>query len=410
MIEVEIKNFQSIEHTRVRVEGFTALVGKSNIGKSAIVRAIKAALTGAADDNFVRHGSTCKRETKGTKKCECYCSVHLTTEGIDLLWEKGDSRNYYKFNGTDYTALGKGTPDFLEKGFGLVKVGDSRIMLQVADQFRHEGGGPIFLLDEPGSTAADVLSDVAQLDRINVATKLSEKDRREAVAQRKVREKDVMDLRLQLAGYDGLDAALVQVREVEAVEARIQTARVERDRLEHWRTGATTVSRQIKALSPVVALEPPDARALSDARRRFQALGSQLVAMGGRQAYLASLDRLGDVSEPPPIAPVQAALGGFQRLSGWLSVLRRHKDLFARWKDVESAQMPDAEALGKARRAADALGMMRRHTALLESKARLEATLAQLDAEYEKISSEIDELGVCPTCAQPVSPVVHTHA
>lgn len=410
MIEVEIKNFQSIEHTRVRIEGFTALVGKSNIGKSAIVRAIKAALTGAADDNFVRHGSTCKRETKGTKKCECYCSVHLKTDGIDLLWEKGDSRNYYKFNGTDYTALGKGTPEFLDKGFGLVKVGDSRIMLQVADQFRHEGGGPIFLLDEPGSTAADVLSDVAQLDRINVATRLAEKDRREVTAQRKVREKDVIDLRLQLVDFDDLDATLVRVREVEAAEARIQETRMARDRLEHWRAIATTVSRQIKALSPVVALDPPDVRLLPEARRRFETLGTQLVAMGERKAVLARLDRLGEVSEPPPITSIQTALGGFQRLAGWLFALRRHKDLFAHWKGVESVQVPEADTIGKARRAADVLGMMRRYTALVESTTRLEASLVQLDAEGEKISSEIDELGVCPTCAQPVSPVAHAHA
>ena len=33
MIEVEVRNFQSIEHISLKVEGFTALVGRSNIGK-----------------------------------------------------------------------------------------------------------------------------------------------------------------------------------------------------------------------------------------------------------------------------------------------------------------------------------------------------------------------------------------
>ena len=46
MLDVEIRNFQSIDHVHLRVEGFTALVGRSNIGKSAVVRAVKAALTG----------------------------------------------------------------------------------------------------------------------------------------------------------------------------------------------------------------------------------------------------------------------------------------------------------------------------------------------------------------------------
>src|SRR5580700_10412737 len=127
MFEVEIRNFQSIEHISIRIDGFTALVGKSDIGKRAIVRAVRAALTGATGTSFVRHGVACHRRIRGSKTCECYCSVHMSTEGFDLTWEKGDKRNLYVFNGQDYGVPNRGTPDFLErpkllKDFGLVKI------------------------------------------------------------------------------------------------------------------------------------------------------------------------------------------------------------------------------------------------------------------------------------------------
>lgn len=123
MLDVEIRNFQSIEHVHVVIDGFTTLVGRSNLGKSAIVRAIKAALTGAPEETSVRHGPKCEREVKGTKSCKCYCSVHIKTEGFDLLWEKGGDKNEYVFNGAKKTAVGKGTPDFLDESFGVVKSG-----------------------------------------------------------------------------------------------------------------------------------------------------------------------------------------------------------------------------------------------------------------------------------------------
>jgi predicted ATP-dependent endonuclease of OLD family len=61
MIEIEVNDFQSISHTAVTIDKFSVIVGRSNIGKSALVRAIQCALTGAVGTDFVRHGATCDR-------------------------------------------------------------------------------------------------------------------------------------------------------------------------------------------------------------------------------------------------------------------------------------------------------------------------------------------------------------
>jgi hypothetical protein len=174
MLLLEVSNFQSIEHAEVCVDGFTALVGRSNIGKSSVVRAAKSALNGVQGTAFVRHGPGCLRRTKGAKNCKCFSTVKITGDGIDILWEKGDAVSRYVVNGEIFEAIPKGFPDFLKPGFTPVQVGDRSVSLQVADQF-----DPIFLLGETGTTVADVLGDVARLDSINTATRLAEKDRRE---------------------------------------------------------------------------------------------------------------------------------------------------------------------------------------------------------------------------------------
>mgnify|MGYP001228451488 CR=1 FL=1 len=113
MIEVEVRDFQSIEHATIKIDGFTALVGRSNIGKSAFVRAVQACVTGAPVGAYVRHNALCPRKTRKAKECRCQCSVHIRAEQFDLLWEKGDFINRYTFNGTVYDKANQGTPDFL---------------------------------------------------------------------------------------------------------------------------------------------------------------------------------------------------------------------------------------------------------------------------------------------------------
>lgn len=53
---IEVVGFQSIRHAELQLSGWTSLVGESDVGKSAIVRAITAAMTNWRGDHFIRHG------------------------------------------------------------------------------------------------------------------------------------------------------------------------------------------------------------------------------------------------------------------------------------------------------------------------------------------------------------------
>src|SRR5574343_133418 len=261
MIRIEIRNFQSIEHTVIQVQGFTALVGRSNIGKSAIVRAVEYALTGASGTNFVRHGATCARRLKG-KTCKCFASVHITGPGMDLLWEKGDAVNRYVYNGAEYEAIARGFPEFLKPYFTPIKAGDVHTMLQVAPQW-----DPLFLLNATGGTVADVLSDIACLDSINVAMRLSDKDRKADMATLKVRQTDAERYRESLRGYVGLDAALDakeavadRLKEIEAANRSVVT-------VQGYQRAHDTVSAEISRLDGVTAVTVTDTTDMLNAAR-----------------------------------------------------------------------------------------------------------------------------------------------
>lgn len=397
MIEVEVRNFQSIEQVALKVEGFTALVGRSNIGKSALVRAVKAALTGAPVSSFVRHGRACLRRTKKAKTCKCFCSVHLKAANFDLLWEKGDAINRYTFNGQVYDKAEKGTPDFLNPAFLPVKIGDRQELLQIADQF-----SAIFLLDQTGGVVADVLSDVARLDRINVAMRMAEKDRKEAVSTRKVREKDVVDLQEKLNGFAHLDVAVAQVEQVGADLEVIETAASKVEKLDRFMAAGSAIGQRIRALEAGLATVVPDKTDLTAPRDLLVQIDGWLLDYAEQTAAIGKLTPV-EALDVPVRGGIQMAHATFSQLAQWHAQLVAFRDLFAAMKPVEALPPLDASGLKTALVELDRLrGFQFRFGFVERALVKLEEDYEAILVEEKEAHDEIEALGVCPTCVRPL--------
>ena len=53
---LRIRNFQSLEDIDLELGQFTVIIGESDTGKSAIIRALKYALINKVGTGFIRHG------------------------------------------------------------------------------------------------------------------------------------------------------------------------------------------------------------------------------------------------------------------------------------------------------------------------------------------------------------------
>jgi hypothetical protein len=401
MVEVEVHNFQSIEQAKVQIDGFTVLVGRSNLGKSSIVRAIQCALTAASGTDFVRHGSTCERRTKGLKKCKCFASVRIRTSALDLTWEKGDTVNRYKVlragekETTVYDKVGQGTPEFLQPAFCPVQIGSSQELIQVSEQF-----SPIFLLNQSGNAIADVLSDVAKLDEINLAMGLVAKDRKADVATRKVREQDILKLGKALEAYSGLDDVLADVERVEKLQGGTETAGALLEQLDGFLGKARTLTLALKALKDATTPSLPEGPAL-------EAMASKAVTL---KAYCetatiksARIKKLRGIEETrlPDDASIRAALEKSSRIEAWLAQLQGFKDKLSRWQGLEKQVLPDPSPISTG------LGNIARMQGLLDRLVKVKTSLAQVqqqltlaEAEEKHVLEEIQGLGICPTCSQ----------
>lgn len=455
MIEVQIENFQAIDHLKFQIEGFTAIVGRSNLGKSSIIRALKAALSGADGNNFVRHNpETCARVLRGVKKCQCFCSVQFKFEdGRRLLWEKGDVVNKYTAWDADgektvYSNVGgKGSdaPAMLEKGFSQIEIGAKKNLLQVADQFN-----PLFLLDLSGTVVADVLSDVAQLDEINKAMRLVSKDRRSASSTRKVREEDVKTVEVKLEKYEKLDITLQQTNQVEqsheyvllhlgkvdliagflsnyirvgtalqALKKAVSPAVPEVEPLNSFAVKYSEADRmlgdleesvtEVRALLGVQKVTVPDIEVVQDTASKLEKaseLHKRLTAVAYAVRDLRGVDNV----EVPSLPNLGEKADSLKALSRWQTRLDVLESTLGQYEGFDSVVLRSPGVVQMTR---DHLSGVSR---FLDRQVSLEAVITQTEKELEEAAAEeasiLDEfkaLGVCPTCSQNITPEGHAH-
>lgn len=398
MIEVEVRNFQSIDRATFRIDGFTVIVGRSNIGKSALVRAVRAALTGASASGYVRHGAACLRRVKGSKTCKCYASVHLRGKDFDLLWEKGDALNRYTFNGQVFDKAERGTPEFLQPAFSPIRVGDRSETLQVSDQFN-----PIFLLDQSGGAVADTLSDVAHLDRINEAIRLVERDRKDTAATRKVREKDVTTLATRIESYAGLDDTLLEVQRMADQQGEIERSEASLLAIESYLERASSVTTVIKSLQAATLVEVPDTALITSPVRHLDELADFDVRLSRLQNGIASLEGVDEICLPSPQGMKETA-SRLAALNGWVGRAVDVKGWLSPAKAVEDATVPSSQTLRDTYGVFSTIGSYVVNLGLIEeSVSALERQLAAVMEEERAVRSEQDALGVCPTCVRPVA-------
>jgi hypothetical protein len=448
VIDVEIKNFQAIDDLKLEVEGFTALVGRTNIGKSSIVRALKTALSGGSGSDFVRHDArACARILNGAKSCKCCSSVKVMFgEGQGFLWEKGAKGiNRYTVwkDGVEvvYDRVGQSMdlPEVLGAEFAPVKLGPSQSLLQVTSQFEAP-----FLLDLSGGAVADVLSDIGQLDDINQAMAAVSKDRRSAIATRKVRESDVKVLVEQLVSYAALDDHLAKVEALGAHGGRVTEASGRLallDRLLEAVTAATRGIRQLRAalehsvpeLDPVrgglgavgkvhafqeawisrsaetagieraLRHELPDVKALSVKAERWRKARTWEAALAERERTVERMARVGHLAVPG--VSWRSAFEALRQVSVWLGTLVALKAAFEKAARLQKVKVPDtAPVMSLCRRLLEAgrfAALMIRLEQEIESDAQ---QLRDCVEEMRCVLAEFRSLGICPTCHQDITP------
>lgn len=217
MIRCRIQNFQSLEDVEIEIDGFTAITGQNNTGKSAVVRSIAGTFQNASGDSFIRHGTT-------EAKVELdFC------DGTTLVWGR-NKKPFYSINGAPLIYPGRGVPDELSTfKVNPVDLGGQEVWPNIGKQFK----GQIFLLDLPGSLLAEAISDPNSISVLNGGLRGSETDKREAAS----------NLKNKISERNEYNALALKFSNWNSIEESLKCLETENTRLEDNKDVNDTLSR-----------------------------------------------------------------------------------------------------------------------------------------------------------------------
>lgn len=192
--KVILENFQSHKYTSIEFDrGLNIIVGASDSGKTAILRAIKWALyNDPAGDYFIREGAT-----------EASVSIFFSDKTSIKRYRSRSKNTYFVYDkdgGEEkYEGFGLQVPEEVIDTTGIEKIlldKDTSKAINISDQL--EGA---FLLSEKSSTKANSIGYLVGVDLIDDALSNTLRDVRNLKSDEKKYEKEINDLNEELKEY-----------------------------------------------------------------------------------------------------------------------------------------------------------------------------------------------------------------
>lgn len=193
-----LENFQSHKYSElVFNEGMNVIIGPSDSGKSAIIRALKWVLYNEpAGDYFIRENEN-----------QCSVTIH-TNDGFILKRYRTRSKNGYSLtypNGEEliFEGIGSSVPDEIIDTIGIRKIqldSDESASINIGEQLE----GP-FLLSEKTSTRANAIGRLVGVNILDDAIKETVKDIKNINSRKKNLEESLDNINSELESYIYLD-------------------------------------------------------------------------------------------------------------------------------------------------------------------------------------------------------------
>ena len=391
-IVLSVKDFQIIKNASLTFQpGLNAIIGQSNNGKTALFRAAKACIYNEPGTTSVRNG------------CSQY-AVGIQMNGHTVICQKGQS-NVYKIDGTLFQKIGRTQLPEVAGALGIreLNLNGSNEQLNFWDQMEKP-----FLLDRSETELFRFIVDSGKDSNITQALKSLASDRQ------------------------GIS------REITMIEGMIAQAEISVKSFEEKLENSDKV---LEVCNRIIQLGPEINRlkSLKEVISKFTSLKSSLdVAQSELNADVNLLnlvevraDRLGTEIKKKDV--VTSILNNVNvksveraRLQEEINILKSLEDSrlnedFSRYKllselitkstyirdeiqKLNNVKVPDiteefTNNFNKLLRLCDILRLYKSNKSQIDI---VEASLNNIKLELEQAQNEIDSIGICPTCGQPL--------
>lgn len=235
--KISIYNFQSHEESHLELHnGVNVIVGTSDSGKSAIIRALRWLVYGKPrGDGFC---SWWGGETR----------VEVVTDSHTIIRTKEKEKNEYQLianNGEKlkFNAFGNDVPEEVLKALNMDDI-----------NLQRQGDSPFLISNTPGEVAQH-FNRMAQLEKIDIGLKNINSTIRETIQKKKFTEEEYQRKKKELSEYkylDELETAVKYLEEKNYMRTKFQTST---DTLKNCILQLKTIEEKVKQFSHILSAE-----------------------------------------------------------------------------------------------------------------------------------------------------------
>lgn len=242
---LHLENFQSHKNTKLSFDsGLTVILGQTDQGKSAIIRALKWVLY---------------NEPRGSEFITVGCKVCRVTiemqDGTIITRERDGQKNRYILIQNNekqvFEGFGHNVPLEIIKAHGIPKIyidQDSTSSVNLAEQLE----GP-FLISESGSNRAKALGRLVGVHIIDAAQRVTNKDLLDKQQRQKQINMDIDEIKKELETYEDIDLIFNKLSKLKGYLADLKDNKKRFQRLENIRDSLIPIEGEIESFATIIA-------------------------------------------------------------------------------------------------------------------------------------------------------------
>lgn len=223
--KIELKNFQSHKDTTIEFHrGLNVILGHSDSGKTAILRAIKWALYNEPlGDYFIKQGEK-----------DVSVSIEFNTGAIVKRYRSASKNTYYlkRADGEEYTfdGFGQKVPQEISEEIKMYKINldeKSSSIINISEQL----DGP-FLLNEKPSLRASGIGRLVGVNLIDDALRETIRDKKQITSSLKSLEDEKKELKIKLEEFSNLEKEELVLNELIDIRTSLQ---IKKEKLDYMK-------------------------------------------------------------------------------------------------------------------------------------------------------------------------------
>ena len=392
VINLSVKDFQIIKNASLTFgPGLNAIIGQSNNGKSALFRAAKSCIYNEPGTTSIRNG------------CSSY-AVGLQMNGHTVIYQKG-KESIYKIDGNVFQKVGRTQLPEVASSLNIreLNLNGSNEQLNFWDQMEKP-----FLLDRSETELFRFIVDSGKDNNITLALKTLVSDRQGITKEINMIEGMLSQADITIQNYkdklvnsDNILDTCNKIIQLGPEIKRLESSETCISKHKELSDGLFKVNLELNSLNKLLLDVEPMQESLLTKYKKSDLVDKIVNSYRQKQKLLNDINLrinkyefIGDIT-------LNENLNKYNLLN---SIVSKRHELSGKLSDINKIKIPEVSSgfNENAEKLSKLIQILDRRNASFSNLSKVKDSINEYDLKIKSLKEELDGIGVCPTCGQPI--------